>query len=310
MHTIDHQRPRLLAIDDSVLIHRLLKARLSPENIEIHSATTGGQGLALARSLGPDVILLDVDIPDMDGFQILAELKADPQTMEIPVIFLSGIRDTHYKVRGFDLGAIDFITKPFDLAEMRARVRSALRIRLLFKMLAQRVQLDGMTGLWNRAHFDQRLREEVAGADRYLNPLSLILCDLDHFKQINDSYGHPFGDRVIEEFARLLAENREGDIACRYGGEEFAVIVPNTLASEAATIAERLCEALCWHRWPDRRDVRVTASFGVTDLSIAGIHTAAALVESADTALYAAKQAGRNQVVIAGRGQVQVRLSA
>lgn len=293
-----NQIPRLLAIDDSTLIHRLLKARLKHERLEIHHAMCGTEGLAKARSLLPDVILLDVSMPDMDGFQLLRELKADSITHDIPVIFVSGNVDTATKVRGLELGAIDFVTKPFDIAELKARVRSAVRIRSLIKMLAQRAQLDGLTGLWNRSYFNDRLSQEVADARRHGHALALMMCDLDHFKQINDTYGHPFGDHVLEEFADLLGHAREGDIACRYGGEEFALILPHTDADEAAQVAERLLAELERRLWMNHSKLIITASFGVTDLHLAAQPTPQALIESADKALYKAKET-RNTVCIA-----------
>ena len=290
------RKSRLLAIDDSMMIHRLLKARLKGERLEIHSATNGSQGLQSARTLLPDLILLDVDMQEMDGFEVLSKLKADPRTHDIPVIFLSGSCSTESKVRGLDMGAFDFVTKPFDVGELKARVRAALRIRSLILMLAQRAQIDGLTGLWNRTYFDQRLEEEVAIALRHGVNLSLILCDLDNFKSINDTYGHPFGDVVLEEFAAMLAEGRAGDAACRYGGEEFAVIVPRADAAEAAAVADRFREALKQRRWLDATDLVVTASFGVTDLQISQSHDAAGMIHTADDALYEAKHNGRDRV--------------
>jgi two-component system cell cycle response regulator len=306
-----HQQhtPRLLAIDDSSLIHRLLKSRLKHERLEIHHAERGKDGLAMARALLPDVILLDVDMPDMNGFDLLRELKADNVTHDIPVIFVSGTVDTSTKVRGLETGAIDFIAKPFDIAELKARVRSAVRIRSLIKMLAQRAQLDGLTGLWNRAYFDSRLAQELSEALRHGSPLSLIMCDLDHFKELNDTYGHPFGDHVLEEFADLLNHGREGDIACRYGGEEFVVIMPRTAAPEAARVAERLRSELERRLWLNHNKLIVTASFGVTDLSLVGEQTTEALITSADKALYKAKEQ-RNNVTVANGNGPAMKLSA
>lgn len=304
------RRPRLLAIDDSPMIHRLLKARLKSERLEIHSATTGAQGLATARALLPEVILLDVDMPELDGFGVLEKLKADPRTHDIPVIFLSGSCSTAAKVKGLEMGAVDFVTKPFDVGELKARVRSAVRIRLLIQMLAQRAQIDGLTGLWNRAYFSQRLEEEVAVAIRHQAQLALILCDLDQFKRLNDTYGHPFGDQVLEEFARILAEGRAGDAACRYGGEEFAVILPRCDVVEAAAVAERFRQSIRQHTWPDAENLVVTASFGVTDLELVPEPTARVLIEFADDALYAAKQGGRDRVIVSSAGHHALRRSA
>jgi diguanylate cyclase (GGDEF)-like protein len=305
----DHREPRLLAIDDSVLIHRLLKARLMHERIEIHSASSGQEGLAMARSLLPDVILLDLDMPDMDGFEVLAQLKADPPTRELPVIFLSSSAETTDKVKGLDMGAIDFIAKPFELAELKARVRAAIRLRLLIKMLAQRAQVDGLTGLWNRAYFDQRLAQEIASSLRHRQPLALILCDIDRFKTINDTFGHPFGDGVLEELARFMSDGRAGDVPCRYGGEEFGIIMPGTNADDAFVLADRLRRKIEEARWAGQPDLTVTASFGAADLARTPEATPVAMVHLADQALYAAKSAGRNRVEVAP-GNSNVRMSA
>lgn len=294
-------RPRLLAIDTATDVHRRLKSSLRGERVEIHGATTAEAGLKSARAIAPDVILLDIDLPDLDGFATLERLKADAATREVPVIFLSSA-DKSAVIRALDMGAIDCVAKPFDVSELKARVRSAIRIRSLIRMLAQRAQIDGLTGLWNRAHFDQRLHEEVVSAQRHGTPLALILADLDRFKRINDTLGHPFGDRVLEEAARVLAAGRAGDVACRYGGEEFAIILPRATAAEAAYLAERLRENLRAQRWDEAPDLVVTASFGVADLSQVSDGeggSVRALVERADAALYAAKQ-GRDRVVVAG----------
>jgi two-component system cell cycle response regulator len=304
------RRSRLLAIDDSTMIHRLLKARLKSERLEIHSASSGCQGLQSARTLMPDLILLDVDMPEMDGFEVLVKLKADPHTHDIPVIFLSGSCSTESKVRGLDLGAFDFVTKPFDVGELKARVRSALRIRSLIQMLAQRAQIDGLTGLWNRPYFDQRLEEEVTIAQRHTQNLALILCDLDNFKSINDTYGHPFGDMVLEEFATMLAQGRAGDAACRYGGEEFAVILPRADAAEAAAVADRYRDSLKLRRWLDAPDLIATASFGVSDLRLLSEPCASGMVRAADEALYGAKDGGRDRVLLYAPATQAMRRSA
>lgn len=308
--TSEQRLPRLLAIDDSEMIHRLLKARLKSERLEIHSATNGEQGVALAKSLQPEVILLDIDMPSVDGFAVLRDLKSDPLTHEIPVIFLSGSANTDDKVRGLEMGAHDFVTKPFDIGELRARVRSAVRIRLLIKLLAQKAQIDGLTGLWNRLYFDHRLGEEITNAQRYGTPLSLILCDLDHFKEVNDHHGHPFGDQVLEEFARILHQGRSGDVACRYGGEEFAIILAHTSAEDAVVVAERFRVALRSRTWPQMNGLAVTASFGVTDLDRAAEKSAKGMLYLADDAMYAAKQNGRDRVVLATPKPDSIRMTA
>ncbi|MCH2160513.1 MAG: diguanylate cyclase [Phycisphaerales bacterium] len=289
--------PRMLVIDDSDLVHRLLRARLKHERIDLVTAANGTEGLRLAQTIKPELILLDIDLEDIDGFEVLARLKADPETYDIAVIFVSASNETMDRVRGLDLGAVDFIGKPFDVGELKARVRSALRMQRLVRMLAQRARLDGLTGLWNRAYFDQRLRDEVSEATRYERPLSLVLCDLDHFKSLNDRFGHPFGDEVLERAAGILSEGRGFDVACRYGGEEFGLILPGTSLEEAVETAHRHRERLARLCWSEREGLRISASFGVADLTcVQQPPNPQELLEAADRALYRAKAGGRDAV--------------
>jgi len=292
--------PRLLAIDDSELIHRLLQVRLQGERLELHGALSAQEGLQKARELMPEVILLDIKLDTMDGFEVLAHLKSDPKTQDISVIFISAVSDTMDRVRGLDLGAVDFIAKPFEVAELKARVRSALRNQHLVKMLEHRAQIDSLSGLWNRRYFDQRLQQEWSEARRHGRSLSLIMCDVDRFKRLNDQFGHAFGDQVIERVAQILSGGRGSDITCRYGGEEFGVILPSTAADRALEVAERHRVAIESHTWSGHDDVIVTSSFGVADLKSlptdAGMEQ---LVQAADMALYRAKQSGRNRVELA-----------
>ena len=289
--------PRILSIDDSELMHRLLRARLQIEQVEIHCASSGEEGLKMAIELKPDVILLDIELEGIDGFEVLHHLKEDARTRDIAVIFISATTDTMDRVRCLDLGAVDFISKPFDMAELKARVRSAIRVQQLLRMLAQRAQLDGLTALWNRAFFDQRLAAELTTARRNKQPLSLILSDIDHFKSVNDHFGHPFGDEVLAFFATVLSGRRTVEIPCRYGGEEFAIILPEIAAREAFEIAEEMRIRFEQHRWRRHPDLVLTASFGVADLSmVEATATPQDLVARTDLALYGAKRSGRNRV--------------
>ncbi|MFM7051077.1 MAG: diguanylate cyclase [Planctomycetota bacterium] len=292
--------PRVLVIDDSELIHRLLRTRLQLEQMEIHCAADPKTGMDLARSLQPEVILLDIDLDGADGFDLLARLKEDAATHDIAVIFISANSETMDRVRCLDLGAIDFIAKPFEIAELKARLRSAIRIQTLLRMLAQRAQLDGLTALWNRSYFEQRLTAEFSEARRHGRPLSLVMCDIDHYKGVNDRYGHPFGDEVLAQFASILGASRASDVPCRYGGEEFGIILPNAPVKEAAEVAERIRASFEAHRWRRYPDLVLTASFGIAEvtnlLHLSGEPTKDLLVSRADQALYAAKRAGRNRV--------------
>jgi diguanylate cyclase (GGDEF)-like protein len=290
----------ILLIDDDKDVHQFLRKRLQSESIVLHSAENGIDGIRHAHDIDPDIILLDLNMPIMDGFEVLRELKDDPDLFNIPVIVFSGSDSAEDKVLGFDLGAIDYICKPFDTTVLRARLRSALRMVGLVKMLEQRAQIDGLTGLWNRAYFNARLESEIATVERSDIPLALAMCDLDNFKQLNDQHGHPAGDAVLQGYAELLDDTlRKDDIACRYGGEEFALILRNTDAQRAKEVLERVRQNLEAHTWSRHPERHITASFGVCDITSAGSYNPADWVEAADKALYAAKKSGRNTIIAA-----------
>lgn len=289
---------KVLLIDDCPSIHGLVRARLREEAVELHSAFDGESGIAQAATLSPDLVLLDVEMPSTNGFEVCRRLKDDPRTMHVPVIFLTGAASTEEKIRGLELGATDYVTKPFDPAELRARVRASLRTKYLMDLLSRKAMIDGLTGLFNRAYFDARLIAEMSLARRTQAPLACIMVDVDRFKQINDLHGHPFGDEVLRGIAQVLGEHcRNEDTVCRYGGEEFVVLCPNTASAAAANLAERLREAIEQNTWTrNGLNVQVTCSFGVSDLHGA---PPPCVVEMADQALYRAKQGGRNRVVTA-----------
>jgi two-component system, cell cycle response regulator len=290
---------KVLVIEDSRSIHTLIKSRLMGEAIELISAFDGESGLNLARELKPDLVLLDVEMPKPNGFEVCRQLKCDPRTMGIPVVFLTSMSSTHSKIEGLELGAVDYVTKPFEPAELRARVRAALRIKYLMDLLAQKAMVDGLTGLWNRSYLDCRLQSEIAAARRHDHPFSCIMADIDHFKSFNDAHGHAFGDEVLRTAAKLfLQQCRTEDVVCRYGGEEFAILTPGVDVRGAARLADRLRVAIAMK--PLQREgkaINVTCSFGVADLACSGCILP---IEAADQALYVAKTSGRNQVVTAG----------
>src|SRR5438552_10201412 len=198
---------KVLIIDDSKPIHALLRARLTDEPVELHSAFDGDAGVLAACNILPDLILLDVDMPNPDGFEVCRRLKADPATMNIPIVFLTGVSSTEQKIRGLELGALDYILKPFEPAELRARVRASLRQKYLLDLLSKKAMVDGLTGLWNRTYFDQTLAAQMALARRAGYPFSVIIADVDHFKSINDRYGHPTGDEVLRAVAQTIQIN-------------------------------------------------------------------------------------------------------
>jgi diguanylate cyclase (GGDEF)-like protein len=289
---------RVLIVDDSKNIHALVKARLTGEPVELHSCFVSEQAVMMATQVLPDLVLLDVDMPGMDGFEVCRQLKAQPATMNIPVVFLTGAGSTDEKIRGLELGAVDYVTKPFEPAELRARVRAALRTKYLLDLLNKKAMIDGLTGLWNRTFFDQTLAAQLSLARRSGAPLSVVICDLDHFKSINDRCGHLTGDEALRVVAACMqATCRIEDVVCRFGGEEFGIIVPNTPADRASIMAERLRDNIETLKLSHRgMPVSITCSFGIADLATCGDKD---LVGCADAALYSAKQNGRNRFEIA-----------
>jgi two-component system cell cycle response regulator len=296
---------RVLVIDDSPEIHTLLAVRLRAEDVVLLRADDATSGLAAAIDDPPDLILLDVELPDGTGFDVCSKLKEDPRTRAVPVMFLTGNTDIVTKVRGFDIGGIDYVTKPFEAHELRARVRSALRTKRFQDLLANRAQIDALSGLWNRSYLDRRLGEEVGAARRYGRVVSLMMCDIDHFKSVNDRFGHPFGDRVIQGVADVLGASLRGtDAACRYGGEEFALILTEVDAAQAHVAADRILNRVRELRFHHPSGpVGVTVSLGIacTDGFESADLTPGALITAADEALYAAKRNGRDQILTARR---------
>jgi two-component system cell cycle response regulator len=298
---------RVLVIDDSEPIHKLIEARLRPEGLQVTSEFDGRCGIERAVQDTPDLILLDVGLPDVDGFEVCRQLKEHPATRDIPIIFLTGTTSTDSKVRGLDLGAVDYVTKPFDQVELRARVRAALRTKRLQDILEQQSFLDGLTGLWNRPYLDQRIDAELNVAQRYGRPVSLILCDIDHFKRVNDNYGHLFGDLVLQGVAdSLRGHARRSDIVARYGGEEFSILLCDTGLRSGSFVAERLrssIESRAFEAHSER--LSITASFGMgSSEELDGQLTVERLIEAADAAMYASKDAGRNCIHMMTRSGV------
>lgn len=289
---------KVLIVDDSPDALALAKARLAKEGLELIFAGGGIAGLADARREKPDLILLDVDMPDMSGFDVCRALKGDPELCMIPVIFLSGSSQAEDKIKGLDVGAVDYVTKPFDAFELRARVNAALRTKHMQDMLVEYAKVDPLTGLANRRGLMERLAGEWARVQRHGGRLSFIMGDVDHFKRVNDTHGHTIGDRTLQAVAGAIADQcRRGDLPARYGGEEFAIVVTDEQGDGAAILAERCRQAVEAVKLDAGSDTIVaTASFGVADA--ANADSPEALIRHADEALYRAKSAGRNRVEV------------
>ncbi|MEA3266088.1 MAG: diguanylate cyclase [Candidatus Fermentibacteria bacterium] len=289
---------KVLIIDDDVDSLAIAKFRLKKDGYILESAGDGIEGLARAREVDPDLILLDVQMPGKSGFEVCEELKSDSDLCNIPVIFLSAADDISEKVKGLDLGAVDYVTKPFDIFELRARVRAALRTKRLQDLLLQYGEVDSLTEIYNRRVLMERLQQEWDRLLRSNAVFSFIMTDIDKFKNVNDTYGHPVGDDVLEKVAYTLKKSiRSGDIVGRYGGEEFGIIMANSTAQEAFVAADRyrqLIEKIVFRA--KKKSFSVTASFGVADSS--GKDSLDELVSAADSAMYEAKENGRNRVCI------------
>lgn len=290
----EEPRPRVLVVDDSPMVRRLLALLLGRDH-EVALAQDGEEALASARERPPDLVLLDLLMPGLDGFQVCAALKGDPLTQGVPVLVLTALEGEAEEVRALEAGAIDFIQKPIIPATVLARVRNHLALKAAQDRLQRLAAQDGLTGLANRALFDRVLDQEWQRARREGRPLSLVLADVDCFKAYNDAYGHPQGDACLREVAGALRRTlrRPADLAARYGGEEFVCILPETDAAGAAAIAGRLAQAVAALGIPHAHSEAgpvVTVSVGAATAVPGAGGGPEALVAEADRAMYEAKR--------------------
>lgn len=309
--------PRLLVVDDDAGTIQVL-ARVLASIGEVFFALNGREGLDAAWRVRPEIILLDAEMPEMNGFQVCAKLKEAPELADIPVLFLTAHREIEHEIQALALGAVDFIHKPISPPIVHARMCTHLALKRRTDELQRLARLDGLTGIANRRSFDLALAAEWRRVSRTQTPLSLLLADVDFFKRYNDLYGHVAGDECLKAVAAAFVglAKRSSDLAARYGGEEFVLLLPYTAQEQAAVIAEQLCECVRQlalpHAASDVAD-KVTISVGITTLApscpsngdpaacllFAEYHDALpeVLVEAADQALYQAKHQGRNRVV-------------
>jgi diguanylate cyclase (GGDEF)-like protein len=309
----DHSR--ILIVDDNPDSLEILRARLESWGYRTQTASDGEDALAKIDVSPPDLILLDIMMPRMDGMEVARRVKGNPALPFIPIIMETALATTESKVEGLDSGADDYITKPIDFAELKARVNSMLRIKRLQAELEDRErelldvneqllhmsQTDALTGLDNRRHLEHRLEEMFAHARRFKEPVACVICDLDRFKAVNDTYGHPAGDEVLRQFAQILRrEARSIDRVGRFGGEEFMFLLPGAGIDAAGLFAERVRKQVESHTFTFNgggTSIRRTASFGVSAWPHSHIGSPEVLVRTADEALYVAKETGRNRVV-------------
>lgn len=293
------ERPRILVVDDQPAniqtLHQVLKGEC-----EVSMATHGEQAIAYCQRRAPDLVLLDIVMPGIDGYEVCRRLKADPATRDIPVIFVTSRDNAEDEARGLDVGAVDFIAKPVSPPVVRARVRTHVALKRQADLLRSLAFNDGLTGVANRRWFDERLQVEWLRCRRNRQPLALIMIDLDQFKPYNDHYGHQAGDDCLRAVAQAMRSRlgRPGDLLARYGGEEFVCLLPETPLEGARRKADDLGEAVeslkVAHAYATATD-HVTISRGVAAVVPGADQAPAELVQRADEMLYAAKRSGRNR---------------
>ncbi len=293
-------KPRVLIVDDQPANVRVMAEALNDE-YEIFFATSGAKALEIAASSGIELVLLDVVMPELDGFEVCRRLKDDERTSAIPVIFVTARDETSDEARGFDVGAVDYITKPIRPPVVRARVRMQLELKHARDLLERLALLDPLTGIANRRRFDAALEEEWKRACRTGTWFSLALLDVDDFKAFNDAYGHARGDDCLRAVAQALTTvtRRPGDLAARYGGEEFVIILPQTDGEAMGVQMRRLLatiEALALKHEHSRAGDRLSVSIGAVSVIATADRHATEILESADRLLYQAKENGRNRV--------------
>ena len=306
----------LLIVDDHLDNVRSLALLLNKSGYLVRKATSGEMALETIQVAAPDLVLLDIRMPEIDGYEVCERLKANPETNNIPVIFLSASNDTDDKVKAFTVGGADYVTKPFQAEEVLARVRHQMtilrqqrqliiqnhRLRQIEAALQQAnleleciANTDFLTRVANRRCFDTLLEQEWQRLRREQQPISLILCDIDYFKQYNDRYGHPAGDTCLQQIAAVISKciKRPSDIVARYGGEEFAILLPNTNQEGAVTVVETIQQSLQCLQIPHAAsaiDQYVTLSAGIACLIPELDGLTQKLIAEADAALYQAKQ--------------------
>jgi diguanylate cyclase (GGDEF)-like protein len=307
------RKRKILVVDDHEDNIEVLRARLEARGYEVEGATNGQAALDTVVKFCPDLILLDVMMPDMDGLEVVRRLKSNKSLPFIPVIMQTALDSTERMVAGLEAGADDYVTKPINFAELEARVRSLLRIKKLQQELGDREKelsqmndrllhismTDGLTGVDNRRALEQRLHEMFEHSLRLHEPIACVMCDIDHFKKVNDTYGHAAGDDVLKQFAEILKdEAREIDRVGRYGGEEFLLLLPGTVLDSAVTFAERLRQRVEQNTFSfEGGTLKRTVSLGVASWPHPKIKGREEMLKAADDALYVAKEMGRNRVI-------------
>ncbi len=298
--TVTDLKPKVLIVDDERLNINVLNELLR-DDYKVMVATSGEQALNVVKKDSPDLILLDIMLPDMNGYAVCRHLKNNEETQNIPIIFITIRNNVEEETLGFDLGAVDFISKPFNNAVVKARVRTHIKLKQKSDLLENLVSIDGLTEIPNRRAFeDLRVREWSRGRRTEVS-VSAVMIDIDMFKQFNDNYGHSVGDECLVRVAKALSVSvlRPGDFVARYGGEEFAAILSNTDFEGAMLLAERFRAAVAALKIPHAYSEvapYITISVGVASAIPSDDTSQEVLFAAADRMLYDAKKEGRNTV--------------
>lgn len=298
----------ILVVEDDQAIAQMIKLILGKHTHDLRHVLNGEDALELLGDWQPDLIISDVMMPGLDGFALIKHLKTIPPLADIPIIFVTALSQVEQISQGLNLGAVDYLPKPFRAMELEARVNAALRLKFLQDdlrrantELTELTLVDSLTGLKNHRYVTEYLGQNILHSARYGEPLSMLMIDIDYFKTINDTYGHvPAGNDVLQELARVLrSQTRQSDVVCRFGGEEFLIICTNTSRSAVLTLAERIRIAVSEHSFPHLTTETLTVSIGAATYEPKRDRDAGALLNRVDSALYEAKNEGRNRVCVA-----------
>ena len=295
--TLNLKEMKILLVDDTSSNIDVLMKTLEPEGYSLAVASSGKKALEIAQRFLPDLILLDIVMPRFDGFETCRQLKKKEATQDIPVIFITARNDPDDIIKGFDAGGVDYISKPFRQEEVCVRVRTHLKLRNLMKRLEYLARTDQLTGLSNRRDILTKIEQEIFRYQRNKRTFILIMCDIDHFKTINDTYGHDTGDCILINVAQALKEAvRNYDTVGRWGGEEFLIVLPETELADGIQVAEKLrLNVESKEFYYNEKKLKITISFGVS-IYEDGM-TIDTCIKRADERLYIAKETGRNKII-------------